>query len=246
MGFRFAYRLATGLILPGVLVLGAARAWAVGEIITDIRVQDNVRTAEDTIRSISGLSIGEELQMETLEIVRERLNTSGLFADVNVFWEPYKSGVRVYIIIKEKFPWAPVPTFSYSKGNTSAGGVIAHGNLFGRGKRGIIGGRISTADSGALLVYDDPAFVGSWVFWNIRGKFQEQVIPEFSNRTDIPDFPVDPIRETKLRSFGGQANLGVAWFRKVKTSFGWNLENYKFRFSKEGSNPYAPAGLPDA
>ena len=89
--------------------LARAGACAVGEQITDVRVLDNQRTEESTVRSIAGISIGDTLEADTLDTVRERLNTTGLFADVNVWWEPHGSGVRVNISVKDKFPWAPVP-----------------------------------------------------------------------------------------------------------------------------------------
>lgn len=214
--------------LAAVLCLlgAAARAHAVGEIITDIRVQNNNRTDEGTVRSIAGVNIGDELQTSTLEIVRERLHTSGLFADVNVYWEPWKDGVRVNIVIREKFPWAPVPTFSKSPGYWSAGLVIGHGNLFGRGKRGLIGGRVSNVDSGGLLVYDDPALFGSWLFYQVRGKFQRVEIPEYGNVEGLPQMP---IRTTRLQGYGGEVNLGVAWFRKVRTSIGWSADRNQVR-----------------
>src|ERR1019366_4522123 len=112
-----------------------------------------------------------------------------LFSDVSVYWEPHKAGVRVIIVVSEKFPWAPVPTFSYSPGNVSAGGAGAHGNLFGRGKRGLIGGRISNVDSGILAAYDDPAVFGSWGFMTVKTRYQSQSIPEYSN-ADIADMPL--------------------------------------------------------
>jgi outer membrane protein insertion porin family len=231
-----------------VIVLGlllSARALAQEEVITDIKVLNAVRTDEETVRSIAGLSIGESLHSDTLDIARERLHTSGLFADVNVYWEPFRDGVRVVIVIRDKFPWAPLPTFSYSPGNISAGGIIAHGNLFGRGKRGVIGGRVSNVDSGALVIYDDPAFFGSWGFFTLKGRFQSQIIPEYSN-TNLPDMPLLPMRKTRLRSYGFEISGGVAWFRKVRTSFGWNLDQNDVRWSAtELDNPYAATSLPD-
>ncbi len=213
--------------------------WAVGEVVTDIQVANNVRTQEDAIRSLAGLTIGDTLEADTLEVVRERLNTSGLFADVNVYWEPYHDGVRVVIAIKDKFPWAPLPTISIAPGNRSAGLIVAHGNLFGRGKRGVIGGRISTADSGALLAYQDPALFGTWMFYNFKGKFQDQLISEFGNHQDVTPLPV---RDTKFRTFGFEANAGVAWFRRVKTSVGWSIEKTDFLWSRVNmDNPAANA-----
>jgi outer membrane protein insertion porin family len=235
------------LLALGVMVaLPARRTWAIGEVITDIRVRDNARTLEETVRSMSGISIGEVLEIDTLDRVRERLNTSGLFADVNVFWEPYRYGVRVVIIVRDKFPWAPVPTFSYSPGNVSAGLIVGHANLFGRGKRGLIGGRYSNVDSGALVVYDDPALFGSWGFFTAQGYFKEQVLPEFSN-VDMPDMPLLPIRNTRLRSLGADLRVGVAWFRKVRTSVGWAIDTNDERSSlPEPTNPFAPPDLPPA
>ena len=228
------------------LLLGIAcssTALAQEEMITDVRVLNAVRTNEETVRSIAGISIGDTLHSDTLDIARERLHSAGLFADVNVYWEPYRDGVRVVIAIKEKFPWAPVPTFSYSPGNISAGGVLAHGNLFGRGKRGLIGGRISNVDSGLLVVYDDPAFWGSWGFFTIKGKFQSQIIPEYSNIFD-QDLPLEPMRRTRLRSYGFDVKAGIAWFRKVRTSFGWNIDQNEVRWSSANEdNPFAVAAF---
>lgn len=222
-------------------LLGARPVLAQEETITDVRVVNAIRTNEETVRSIAGISIGDPLLRDTLDVARERLHTSGMFADVNVYWEPHRAGVRVVISIREKIPWAPLPTFSYSPGNVSAGGVIAHGNLFGRGKRGLIGGRVSNVDSGAILAYEDPAVWGSWGFFTLRGKFQSLVIPEYSN-VRYEDMPLAPMRNTRLRSYGGEINVGVAWFRKVRTSFGWNIDRNDIRWSAaEPSNPYAAA-----
>ncbi len=233
--------------VAAALAVGAPRpAFAIGEVITDVRVRENARTEEGTIRSIAGIHIGDTMDVHTLEEVRERLNSCGLFADVNVYWEPYKSGVRVNIVIQDKIPWAPVPAFSYSPGNISGGLFVGHGNLFGRGKRGIIGGRISTADSGAILAYQDPAFFGSWVFWDFAGRFQDQTVPEYSN---VPGYPLTPVRETGLRSYGFQASLGVAWFRRVKTNVGWALDKFELRQTKlhDGPMEFPDAGaLPPA
>ncbi|MGA7740989.1 MAG: POTRA domain-containing protein [Polyangia bacterium] len=223
--------------------LSAAPAWALDEVITDVRVLNAVRTDEETVRSIAGVSIGQLLRPDTLDIMRERLHSSGLFADVNVYWEPYQDGVRINIVVKEKFPWVPLPTFSYSPGNISGGAIIAHGNLFGRGKRGVIGGRISNVDSGALVAYDDPAVWQTWAFFTIKGKFEQQIIPEYSNDyADLPDLPLSPLRNTKLRSYGGEVNAGVAWFRKVRTSVGWILDQNDVLWSAPNlSNSYALA-----
>jgi outer membrane protein assembly factor BamA len=225
----------------------ASPAWAVGEVVADVKVQSDARTEPETVRSIAGVEIGEVIESDTLDKARERLHTAGLFSSVDVYHEPFKHGVRVVIVVRDKFPWAPVPTLSFSPGNNSAGLVIGHTNLFGRGKRGVIGGRYSNVDSGALAAYDDPALFGSWLFWTLKGRFQDQVMPEYANRNDLEGLPVSPIRETKMRSFAGDVRLGVAWFRKVKTAIGWFYDTTEVRGSTiNADNPFAPPDLPDS
>jgi len=84
--------------LIGVLV--ATHALAQEEVITDIQVRGAVRTEEQTVRSIAGIHIGDPMHSDTLDTGRERLHTSGLFAEVNVYWEPHGIGVRVVIVVK--------------------------------------------------------------------------------------------------------------------------------------------------
>src|SRR6187551_591173 len=163
---RAALRAASVTALIGLSLASLERpAFAVGEEITDVRVMGNVRTEESTVRSIAGVSIGDTMDIDTLDTVRERLNTTGLFADVNVWWEPQGSGVRINISVKDKFPWAPVPTGSWSANNKAFGLLFVHGNLFGRGKQLLLGGRLATIDSGFALGYRDPSWFGTWIYW---------------------------------------------------------------------------------
>src|SRR6476469_2179463 len=204
------------------VALTSAPALAVGEEITDVRVMGNQRTEETTVRSVAGVSSGDTMEVDTLDMVRERLNTTGLFADVNVWWESHKTGVRVNIAVKDKFPWAPVPTGSFSANNKSFGLLVVHGNLFGRGKQLLIGGKIATVDSGAALAYRDPSFFGSWIYWQVQGNVQRQNIPEYF--PDDPSANAGPYRSTLLVSYGVEPAIGIAWFRRVRTQVAWRLE----------------------
>ncbi|HVZ74311.1 MAG TPA: BamA/TamA family outer membrane protein [Polyangia bacterium] len=212
------------------------RALAFGETITDVRILDNQRTDEATVRSIAGISPHDTLEVDTLDTVRERLNTSGLFADVNVWWEPHGEGVRVNVSVKDKFPWAPVPTASFSANNKSFGLLFVHGNLFGRGKQLLIGGRLATVDSGAVIGYRDPAFFGSWIYWGASAWVQNQVIPEYDSTVNGSQGDPLLLRETHLFGYGIEPNVGIAWFRRVKTQFAWRFEH----FTENGS--YEPMG----
>jgi outer membrane protein assembly factor BamA len=238
---RFAAR---GAVLAALIVIGIAtspgRAFAVGEQITDVHVLDNQRTEESTVLSIAGISIGDTLEADTLDLVRERLNTTGLFADVNVWWEPHGSGVRVNISVKDKFPWAPVPTASWSSNNKSIGLLFVHGNLFGRGKQLLLGARLAQIDSGAVVAYRDPSLFGSWAYWQIKGVVQRQVIPEYQNSGPTPSGDLATLgnpyefRQTHLFSYGFEPSFGIAWMRRVKTEVAWHLE--KFDYFGDGSD----------
>lgn len=227
---RFASRVASLAALIGVsLVLAPGSALAVGEEVTDVRVLDNQRTEESTVRSIAGVSIGDTLEADTLDVVRERLNTTGLFADVNVWWEPNGAGVRINISVKDKFPWAPLPTASWSSNNKAIGGIFVHGNLFGRGKQLVLGARLATIDSGATVAYRDPSLFGTWMYWQLQGLVQRQVIPEYDSYSGGGTLakPLE-IRETRLFSYGFEPAIGIAWFRRVKTQVAWHLEKFGY------------------
>jgi outer membrane protein insertion porin family len=217
-------------------------AFAVGEQITDVRILDNQRTEESTVRSIAGVSIGDTLAEDTLDVVRERLNTTGLFADVNVWWEPHGSGVRINISVTDKFPWAPVPTGSWSSNNKAIGLIFVHGNLFGRGKQLLIGARLATIDSGAVIAYRDPSLFGSWIYWQLQGLVQRQVIPEYQSYGMAPNGDAvtlaNPfeLRETRLLSYGFEPAIGIAWFRRVRTQVAWHLEKFGY-FDKGSDDP---------
>jgi outer membrane protein assembly factor BamA len=231
---RLAVRGTLAIVLIAIgIAISARPAFAVGEEITDVRILDNQRTEEATVRSIAGLAIGDTLEADTLDLVRERLNTTGLFADVNVWWEPHGSGVRVNISVKDKFPWAPVPTASWSSNNKSVGLLFVHGNLFGRGKQLLLGARVAQIDSGAVLAYRDPSLFGTWIYWQLQGVVQRQVIPEYQNSGVTPlgvaslGHPFE-FRETRLFSYGFEPSLGVAWMRRVRTQVAWHIERFSY------------------
>jgi outer membrane protein assembly factor BamA len=213
-----------------VTVCAGSVAQAMGEEIRDVRVIGNSRTNEDTVRSLAGVRIGDFLAEDTLSTVRERLNTAGLFADVNVWWETYRGGVRVNIAVKDKFPWAPVPTGSLSSNNKSVGLLFVHGNLFGRGKQMVVGGRLASLDSGALIAYRDPSLFGSWVYWEMRAILQRQVIPEYDVNHALA---LNPWRQSTFDSYGFEPAIGVAWFRRVRTQVSWRRDRVTYLGNKQ-------------
>lgn len=220
-----------GPIVATVLLLAAVgTAHAIGERVVDVRVMGAMRTDEATVRSIAGIRIGDTLENDTLELVRERLNTTGLFADVNVWWETWRDGVRVNVTVKDKFPWAPVPTGSWSSTNKSIGLLFVHGNLFGWGKQLAVGGRLAQLDSGALLAYRDPALFQTWMYWELKAVYQRTIIPEYvSDGEPQVLVPSSPWRQTTFSAYGVEPAFGVAWFRRVRTQVSWRLDKVVYK-----------------
>ena len=114
-----------------------------------------------------------------------------------------------------------VPTGSWSANNRAFGLLFVHGNLFGRGKQLLLGGRIANIDSGAALGYRDPSFFGSWIYWQLQGNVQRQDIPEYYPRDRGAD--AGAYRSTLLVSYAAEATVGVAWWRRVRTQVAWRL-----------------------
>src|SRR5262249_47567350 len=85
---------------------------------------------------------------------------------------------------------------------------------------------------------------GSWIFFNVVGRFEDQTLPEFSN---LPGTPLVPVRETNLRSLGFSTSLGIAWFRRVRTSVGWTIDKFDLRWWHVNDDPMSfpgSTGLP--
>ena len=90
-------------VAPLLVVLTAA-LWsrdAVADRIVDIRVDGNTKTTDETVILISGIEKGDDLSPDRAEQVRRDLVTSGLFKEVQVYWEPVQDGQRLVIIARD-------------------------------------------------------------------------------------------------------------------------------------------------
>jgi len=77
----------------------------------------------------------------------------------------------------------PCPPSPIRRANISGGAIVAHGNLFGQGKRGVIGGRISNVDSGALAAYEDRRCGARGFFSLSRGSTNCRSFPNTATST---------------------------------------------------------------
>src|SRR3569833_1966846 len=137
------------------------------DTIQEIVVEDNEKTTSDTVELIAKIEVGDDWTPEMVDVIKTRLVSSGLFKDVEVFYEPVSGGVRVHMLVRDKHSWVIAPAFYTPP--TNVGGGIGYGenNLFGLNQKLLIYAQIATGDT---------YFVGAWVVPSIAGtRFYTQV-----------------------------------------------------------------------
>src|SRR6185312_4843508 len=88
---------------------------------------------------------------------------------------------------------------------------------------------LAQIDSGAVLAYRDPSLFGTWMYWQLQGVIQRQILPEYDSTGPGASLasPVE-FRETRLFSYGIEPAFGVSWLRRVKTQIAWHLEKWDY------------------
>ena len=193
-----------------LVILGLARL-AAAETVEDVVVTENEKTTAATVQLIAKLDVGDDWTPEMAEQIKIRLVSSGLFKDVEVFWDAMPKvagGVRVHIIVRDKHSWVIAPAFYNQPTNTGAGVGYGENNLFGQNQKLLLYGQIATGDS---------FFIGAWVIPSIFGShFHAQVDTyladsrnfEYASPTKYIDNPKQ-VRESRLIYLNGGLRLGV-------------------------------------
>ena len=204
------------LALVVFVALGASLAGrAAADEIEEISVEDNTKTTSDTVELIARISIGDEWKPEMVDVIKQRLVSSGLFSDVTVFWDPYGGGVRVHILVKDKHSWVIAPAFYNQPTNTGVGVGYGENNLFGLNQKLLLYGQIATGDS---------FFIGAWVIPSIGGtRFYAQPdtylassrVIEYAEPTSYLSSPA-PLRQSRLHYYNVGMRVGIELFRGIK------------------------------
>lgn len=202
------------LVIAFALLVTAGRL-AAAEEIKEIVVEENEKTTADTVELIAGIETGDDWKPETQEEVKTRLNSSGLFKSVEVFWENVKGGVRVRILVKDKHSWVIAPTFYNQPTNTGGGVGFGENNLFGQNQKLLLYAQVATGDS---------FFIGAWVIPSIGGsRFYAQFDTLLKSARNIEYAPPgdyisdpEPVRESRIHYLNGGVKLGIELFRGIK------------------------------
>jgi outer membrane protein assembly factor BamA len=202
------------VVIVLIVAAGLARS-ASAEEIKDIVVQGNTKTTTDTVELIARIDVGDEWKAEMKDQVEKRLVSSGLFSDVEVYWETVPGGIRVHLRVKDKHSWVIAPAFYNQPTNTGGGIGYGENNLFGLNQKLLLYAQIATGDS---------FFVGAWVIPAIAGtRFYSQFDTFLKSARNIEyaaptSYLEDPIavRESRIRYLNGGFKLGVELFRGIK------------------------------
>lgn len=215
LSFRAAVRPALSAALLAVVLVAVPRL-AGAETIRQIIVTENTKTTDDTVRYIAGIDEGDDWDGDVKEEVRQRLVSSGLFKEVDLYSEPHpKGGVKVTILAKDKFSWIIAPTFYNQPTNRGGGLGYGENNLFGENKKLLLYGQVATGDSFFIGAYVDPSIHGTPFSWQADVFLRNERVIEYQIPTRLESDP-RPVRQEKLRYLDAGAKLGVTLFRSLK------------------------------
>jgi outer membrane protein insertion porin family len=206
------------------IVLAAARAAAAEDTIRDIVVEGNTKTTSATVELIAKIDLGDDWTSDMLDRIKRDLVSSGLFRDVEAFFEPCgptssprcdAAGVRVHITVHDKHSWVIAPAIYDQPTNVGGGVGFGENNLFGENQKLLLYGQIATGDS---------FFIGAWVVPSIRGtRFYSQLdtwlktsrVIEYAPARNFTDIP-EPVRQSRINYLNAGFKLGVDLFWGLK------------------------------
>ena len=199
-------------VVIALVVLAWMAASAAAEEIKQIVVEDNTKTTADTVIFISQLEEGDEWNPSMVDLIKQRLVSSGLFKDVEVYWTPKDGGVVVHILAKDKHSWVIAPAFYNQPTNKGFGVGYGENNLGGKNQKLLLYGQIATGDS---------FFIGAWLVPAIGGtRFYSQLDTFLKSSRNIEysapqSYLIDgegpnalrPVRESRIHYL----NFGAEW-----------------------------------
>lgn len=207
-----------------------------GEI-GQIVVEQNTKTNSETVEYIAGIEVGDDWNRDLVEPTRQKLVSSGLFKDVEVYYDRLPNGkIRVHLLVEDKHSWIIAPAFYNQPTNTGGGVGFGENNLFGTGQKLLVYGQIATGDS---------FFIGAWQLPSIAGtRFHAQLDTylassryfEYQSATKYLSDP-HAVRESRLRYLNNGIRLGVDLFRGLKLDT--RLRGAKVRYKRVDLAPHA-------
>src|SRR5678815_36744 len=141
-------------IALAALALVLATSVAYADEIKEIVVEENTKTDSETVQTIARIDTGDDWTPEMAEVVKTRLEASGLFREVTVFSDQHpEGGVRVHIIVRDKHSWIIAPAVYVQPTNKGGGLGFGENNLFGLNQKLLLYAQSASGDT---------FFIGAW------------------------------------------------------------------------------------
>jgi outer membrane protein insertion porin family len=193
-------------------MLWAAPASA--EKIAEIVVDKNTKSTDETVVLIADIEVGDEIDGTVATRIKADMVSSGLFKEVDVWWEPTQKGAKLHLVAKDKHSWVIAPAF-YNQPTNKGGGVgFGENNLFGENKKLLLYGQIATGDSFLVAAYVDPSIAGSRFQWQIDSFLKTGRVIEYASPTKYLDDP-EPVRESRLNYLNNGVRVGMSLWRSL-------------------------------
>lgn len=175
------------------------------------------RTRQHVIERLAGLAPGDVVTEYVIEEVRQRLLTSGLFAEVWIeTLPPTAEAVIVRITVEEKWTLLALPFFLTSGPDTRGGLFLVESNLFGLNQQLAGAAIIGTTGSNGFIGYVNPNVANSGVRIGLSVVHANNVIT-----TTLPNGT--PVRQYRAQRLGATANFSYRFANQVSAGIGGQL-----------------------
>lgn len=205
------------------IALAAARV-AAADTIRDIVVEGNTKTTTDTVELIARIEVGDDWTSDMLDRIKHDLVSSGLFRDVDGFYEPCgptstprceQAGVRVHLTVHDKHSWVIAPAFYNQPTNTGGGIGFGENNLFGENQKLLLYGQIATGDSFFIGAWVIPSLSGSAFYAQLDTYLKTSRVIEYEPAHSYTDIPA-PLRQSRMNYLNAGGKIGVDLFHGLK------------------------------
>jgi outer membrane protein assembly factor BamA len=148
-------------VFASIAIVSSVRADGAVDTIVGIDVEGNTRTASDVVVGALEVRPGDQVDDESLTVLRQRVLNLRLFQEVEVAKQPSDGGTKLSVRVKERWTLIPIPIIGASDGAAQAGLALLETNLFGRRKLLVVSGVYSSTGQSGFLYYQDPALLGT-------------------------------------------------------------------------------------
>lgn len=231
-------RLLTGLTVSWFLLSGSAagnvdRDAVPDPVIVEIRIIGLETTKEWVVRRELASRTGDPYSPRKVAEDYRNLDRLGIFSEISIYPAEEDSGVVLFVIVEETFPYIPVVSVSIDDENgLSAGGGLKSVNLLGRGIYFSGGARFGGAFTTEIALRH-PWVAGDHIGYEIEYYRRER-------RNEIFEFDetADEVYLTVSSYAGSSGRVGVRlWYQGIAGGGGRNL------LSADGRDEVAGAAL---